>query len=128
MSYIDYFGVPKADNIRVVYNGASCGLNETVWAQNFWLPMAKLATGVLNYNYCGVDLDLGELFLNFLLPMLFCDFSEIGLTPFKDRLGYSHISNEEFQLWWERCWMGFKPSPYYATCFYYWAEEFVRGN
>jgi hypothetical protein len=30
MSYIDYFGVPKADDIRVVYNGASCGLNETV--------------------------------------------------------------------------------------------------
>jgi hypothetical protein len=24
--------------------------------------------------------------------------------------------------------MGFKPSPYYSTRFYYWAEEFVRGN
>ena len=25
MSYIDYFGVPKADDIRLVYNGSSCG-------------------------------------------------------------------------------------------------------
>jgi hypothetical protein len=24
--------------------------------------------------------------------------------------------------------MGFKPSPYYSTRFYYWAEEFARGN
>jgi hypothetical protein len=128
MSYIDYFGVPKADDIRVVYNGASCGLNETVWAPNFWLPTAKSATRVLNYNYCGVDLDLGEMFLNFPLPVLFRRFSGIDLTPFKDRLGYSHIPNAEFQLRWERCWMGFKPSPYYATRFYYWAEEFVRGN
>jgi hypothetical protein len=71
MSYIDYSGIPKADDIRVVYNGASCGLNETVWAPNFWLLTLKSATRVLNYNYCGVDLDLGELVLNFPLPMLF---------------------------------------------------------
>jgi hypothetical protein len=44
MSYIDYFGVPKAAGIRVGCNGASCGLNETVWAPNFWLPTAKSAS------------------------------------------------------------------------------------
>jgi hypothetical protein len=60
--------------------------------------------------------------------MLFRRFSGIDLTPFKDLLGYSHISNQEFQLCWERCWTGFKPSPYYSTRFYYWAEEFARGN
>jgi hypothetical protein len=128
MNYIDYFGVPKADDIRVVYNGAKCGLNETVWAPNFWLPTPKSATRVLNFNYCGMDLDMGEMFLNFPLPMLFRRLSGIDLAPFKDKLGYSHISNNEFLIRWERCWMGFKPSPYYATRFYYWAEEFVRGN
>jgi hypothetical protein len=71
ISYIDYFRVPKADDICVVYNGASCGLNETVWAPNFWLPTPKSANRVLNYNYCGVDLELGEMVLNFPLPMLF---------------------------------------------------------
>jgi hypothetical protein len=128
ISYIDYFGVPKADSIRVVYNGASCGPNETVWAPKFWLPTPKSATRVLNYNYCGSDLDLGEMFLNFPLPILFRRLSGINLSPFKDMLGYSHISNKDFQLHWERCWMGFKPSPYYSTRFYYWAEEFTCGN
>jgi hypothetical protein len=128
MSYIDYFGVPKADDIRVVYNGSSCGLNPTVWAPNFWLPTGKSATRVLNYNYCGVDLDLGEFFLNFPLPLLFRRFSGIDLTPFKAQLGYGHISDADFQLRWERCWMGFKPSPFYSTRFYYWAEEFARGD
>jgi hypothetical protein len=91
MRYIDYFGVPKADDIRVVYNGAKCGLNETAWAPNFWL---KSATRVLNFNYCGMDLDMGEMFLNFPLPMLFRRLSGIDLTPFKDALGYSHdVSN-----------------------------------
>jgi hypothetical protein len=128
MRYIDFFGVPKGDDICVIYKGASCGLNETVWAPNFWLPTPKSATWVLNYNYCGVDLDLGEMFLNFPLPMLFRRFSGIVLTPFKDLLGYSHISNQELQLRWEHCWMGFKPSPYNSTCFYYWAKEFAHGN
>jgi hypothetical protein len=42
MSYVDYFGVPKAKEVRVVYNGASCGLNETVWAPNFYLKVSHL--------------------------------------------------------------------------------------
>jgi hypothetical protein len=43
ISYIDYFGVPKADDIHVVYNnGASCGLNETVWAPNVLPPTPKI--------------------------------------------------------------------------------------
>jgi hypothetical protein len=129
MSYIDYFGVPKVDNIRVVYNGASCGLNETVWAPNFWLPPGKSATRVLNFNYCGVNLDLGDIFLNFPLPLLFRAFSGIDLlTPFKEALGFGHISNKDFQLCWEQCWMGFRPSPYYSVRFYYWAEEFAIGD
>jgi hypothetical protein len=48
ISYIDYFGVPKADDICVVYNGASCRLNKTIWAPNFWLPSPKSTTRVLN--------------------------------------------------------------------------------
>jgi hypothetical protein len=35
MSYIDYFRVDEVNDIRVLYNGASCGLNDTVWAPNF---------------------------------------------------------------------------------------------
>ena len=42
ISYIDFFAVPKTvdangevTEIRMVYNGTSCGLNDCVWAPNF---------------------------------------------------------------------------------------------
>jgi hypothetical protein len=74
-SYIDYFFVPKADDVRPVYNGTSCGFNESIWAPDFWLPTAKSATRVLYYNYCGVGIaDLGEMLLNFPLPQVFVNF------------------------------------------------------
>jgi hypothetical protein len=91
MSYINYFEVPKTDDIRVVYNGTSCGLNPTMWAPKFWLPTPKSAAGVINYDYCGVDLDIGEMFLNFPLPILFHCFSGIDLSPLKDPLGFESL-------------------------------------
>eukprot|EP00978_Attheya_sp_CCMP212_P041074 scaffold230999_cov61-Attheya_sp.AAC.2 len=57
-SLIDYFHVPKADNIRLILNGTSCGLNAAVWTPNFWLPTSKTAANLLYYNYCSVDVDL----------------------------------------------------------------------
>jgi hypothetical protein len=38
-SLIQFFDVPKADDIRLVYNGRSCGLNKATSAPNFWLPL-----------------------------------------------------------------------------------------
>lgn len=38
-SLTGYFAVPKAEtDIRVVYDATKCGLNDAVWAQNFFLP------------------------------------------------------------------------------------------
>ena len=34
VSFMDFFGVEKLDNIRMVYNGSLCGLNQVVWAPN----------------------------------------------------------------------------------------------
>jgi hypothetical protein len=34
-SLMEYFDVPKADDIRLVYNGTGCRLNIRVWAPNF---------------------------------------------------------------------------------------------
>jgi hypothetical protein len=129
-SYIDYFIVPKADDVRPVYNGTSWGFNTSVWAPNFWLPTAKSASRVLDYNYCGVDLDLGEMFLNFPLPKVFQSFSGIDLGQFKPDLGeeIKATARSSFLIQWVRCWMGFRPSPYYAVRFYYWAEEIIRGG
>ena len=49
-SDVDYFPFPKGLgllgewlDIRVVYNGTRCGLNDAVWAPGFWLPTADTA-------------------------------------------------------------------------------------
>jgi hypothetical protein len=81
-SLINYFFVPKADDIRPVYNGTSSGSNATMWAPNFWLPTAQSETDVLNYGYLLVDIDLGEMFHTFPLPHIFRPYSGLDLTPF----------------------------------------------
>ena len=35
LSLFDFFHVEKSDDIRMIYNGTSCGLNDSVWAPNF---------------------------------------------------------------------------------------------
>jgi hypothetical protein len=125
-SLADYFDVPKADDIRLVYNGTSCGLNEALWAPNFWLPTPRSALRVLGYNYYSVDQDLSDMFLSFPLHPKLQPYSGIDLTPFKQELNIK--STGPYWLRWTRCWMGAKPSPYCAVAFYYYAEEFVRGN
>lgn len=134
-SLTEYFHVPKGDDIRIVFNGTSCLLNRVSWAPNFWLPTSRSATRVLDFDYKTVDIDLGEMFVNFPLAEIFQEFSGIDLSPFKDEIhdmyGMEKDPRKETEVcWgrWERCWMGFRPSPFYAIRFFYWAEEFVRGN
>ena len=122
----DYFDVPKADDIRLVYNGTSCGLNNALWAPNFWLPTAKSAIRSLDFNYFSVDMDFGDMFLNFPLHSTLQPYSGIDLTPFKSELGIT--SKGPFFVHWTRCWMGARSSPYCAVAFFYLAEEFIRGN
>jgi hypothetical protein len=127
-SLVDYLFVPKADDIRPVYNGTSSGLNAAVWAPNFWLPTAQSATDVLNFGYSPFDLDLGEMFHNFPLPHIFRAWSGLDLTPFREDLETDHSTLQRFLARWDKCWMGFRPSPYYCIRFFYWAEEFTRGD
>jgi len=133
-NFIDYFSVPKGESdIRVVYNGSSCGLNNAVWAPNFWLPTAKSMVRVLSYNFRSVDIDLGEMFLNFPLHPFLSKFSGVDLSPFtaeiSDHFNQPNLSkSKRLSAQWKRDWMGFKPSPEWACRYYYLAEEFVRGN
>ena len=133
-NFIDYFGVVKAEtDIRVVFNGTSCGPNDAVWAPNFWLPTSKSMTRILGYNFKTVDLDLGEMFLNFPLHPSLQVFSGVDLTTFKKDLEV-HLPEIEWEDpnrrgdVWMRDWMGFAPSPEWSCRFYYFAGEFVRGN
>jgi hypothetical protein len=130
LSLTDYFDVPKGDtDVRMVYNGSSCGLNELLWAPSFWLPTAATDGRVLSFYLFSVDLDLGEMFLNFPLDPALHPYAGVDLTPFKS----AYIPQGSFPpgpLWerWERQFMGLKPSPFNSVRYFYWAEEFACGN
>jgi hypothetical protein len=36
---MDFFDIVKDSDIQLVYNRTSCGLNEALWAPNFFLPI-----------------------------------------------------------------------------------------
>jgi hypothetical protein len=134
-SLIDFFEVPKNNDIRLVYNGTSCGLNEVLYAPNFWLPTPASAARVLGSGYYMVDIDLGEMFLNFPLPFVLQRCSGIDVSTFKQEINEdedltSFPDDDKSRAWanWNRCWMGLKPSPYMAIRFYYITEEFCRGD
>ena len=58
----------KGDSdIRMVYDGTKCGLNGSVWVPRFYMPTlsSHLRTVVEGTYMC--DVDIGEMFLNFML-------------------------------------------------------------
>ena len=67
-SEIDMFWVDKEmDDIRLVYNGTSCGLNALLWAP--WLSMPTVKCHLRSFepgSYTG-DIDIGDCCYNFLL-------------------------------------------------------------
>ena len=89
---------------------------------------------VLSYNYEVVDIDLGEMFINFPSVYFFQEFSGVDLSPMIPDLlkifpELKHkVINNRLTAIWTRDWMGFKSSPYWAAKYYYLAEEFVRGD
>ena len=70
LSLIHYFYVLKGkDDIQMDYNGTSCGLNDVLRAPHFGLPFVKhtIRSLMLGYLQCDMDIDIGEMFLNFML-------------------------------------------------------------
>jgi hypothetical protein len=102
---------------------------DAIWVPNFWLPTPATAARSLGYGYFMADVDLGKMFLNFPLHESLKKFSGVDFSHYATKLK-QHLPGDTYRKWvhWVRCWMGFKPSPYMAVRFYYWAEEFARGN
>ena len=67
-SLLHYLSVPKGlSDIRMVYNGTGCGLNEAVWSLHFGLPTVRQTLCSLLPGYQQCDMDVREVFLHFLL-------------------------------------------------------------
>jgi hypothetical protein len=75
-----YFCVGKGlDNIRMVYNGTSCGLNNALWAPQFGLPAVKQTLRSLLPGYHQCDLNVSKQFLNFPLHQDLREYSGVDV-------------------------------------------------
>ena len=97
---IDYFAVKKGENyIRVVYNGASCGLNTATLCSNSWFPTSTALTWLFSYDYKVVDAYIGEIFPNFPIHESLKHVIGIDLLPFPDDISKtpSHQRTQKFE-------------------------------
>jgi len=123
---IRFFGVAKGtEDIRLVYDGTSSGINQAVWAPSFFLPSSVSLSRILQVNTYQLDMDIGEMFLNFPLHQNIKPYCGVNLTSFTDDL---KTLSGQTRFRWNRTWMGFKPSPYLAVRHLAIAEELARGD
>jgi hypothetical protein len=80
-SLMSLFEVPKGlTDIRIVFDGTACGLNDMLWAPWFRLPTVKTMFRSLDVGYRSADNDLGEMFYNFWLHETLRNLCGVDLT------------------------------------------------
>lgn len=105
-SLTSFFAVPKGvDDIRMVYDGTKLGLNNVIWVPRFPLPTVDTMLQAVDSNTFMSDMDIGEMFLNFVLHESMQSLCGVDLTNY---------FGEGKLLWerWTRAAMGLKSSPY----------------
>ena len=109
-SLLDFFPVPKGDSDIAA-----------LWAPNFFLPSASSAAMLLLFNTWMADMDFGERQVhNF--PMQEDRLRKCSGVEWESGKGRRSISC------WTRLFMGLRLSPYWLVQYYYWGEEFARGD
>jgi hypothetical protein len=84
LSLAHFFYVPKGESdIQMVYNGTSCGLNNSLFAPHFSLPVIQLVLRSLMPGYHSADIDIGEMFLNFMLGEEVRPYSGVDVSSIK---------------------------------------------
>jgi hypothetical protein len=135
VSVVDSFPVPKVVDdkgtfldVQMVYSGTSSGLNDVCWAPPFWLPTADTAIRQLGFHDHCMDLDMGEIFLNFILPDVLRPYTGVNMAAVRSLLealdGQDPVAKAEA---WARLFMGFKGSPFNAIRHFYHTEDFIIG-
>ena len=118
-SLTGFFAVPKGeDDIQIVYNATTCGLNAALWAPNFALPRIDLVLRNSDSKTWFSNIDLGEMFLNYFLDEDLREYAGVDVRE---------IGGAKWERW-ERTLMGFRPSPYVCTQTFGWGEDAIRGD
>jgi len=122
-----FFSVPKgSDDIRMVYDGTASGLNEFLWCPWFLLPTIDSLLRNVEPGTWMSDNDVGEMFLNFMLPedmQAFCGIDISAFFPEEAGANGGRLVER-----WGRCAMGLKPSPHSCVKFILFALEVILGN
>jgi hypothetical protein len=124
-SLFKYFMVPKGeDDIRLVYDATANKLNECVWVPTFWLPTVDSLVRALDKDSWMTDRDVGDMFLNFQLPLTVVPFTGVDLSSLYDGL------EEPRPHWavWDRNLMGFTASLYNSIKMALIAKEICKGD
>lgn len=127
-SLTSFFAVPKGvEDIRMVYDGTKSGLNDNIWVPRFPLPTINTHLRAVDGDTCMSDMDIGEMFLNFILHESMQALCGVDLTQY---FGERDESNKLLPLWekWTRAAMGLKSSPYQAVQAMLVAKEVIRGD
>ena len=92
VSLTSYFDVAKGeDDIRMVYDGTKCGLNAAVWVPSFFMPTVQSHLRAVEEGTNMCDVDVGEMFLNFMVHPSVRKYLGVDLTPYQ--LNYDELSS-----------------------------------
>ncbi len=116
VSGTSFFSVDKGEiDIRMVYNGTSCGLNDVLYALHFGLPTVQETLRDIIPGFYQCDLDMQDQFLNFKLHKSLHEYSGVDVHEVCS-LACEDASWEVLRpaRWeqWERNWMGLRDLPY----------------
>ena len=112
-SLTSFFAVPKGeDDIRMVHDASVSGLNDTTWVPRFPLPTIQTHLRSVQEGTWMADLDIGEMFLNFVLHSDLRHLSGVDIAHYTDDVG--DLGQVVWEAW-QRCAMGLKPSPHQAV-------------
>ena len=119
----------------MVYDATKSGLNQVVWAPNFFLPTIESTLRCMNASTWSGDVDLGEMFLNYMLdekiqPYAGVDLSRLIKNGVYLKRGDGKEEKITGPIWWNwcRCLMGFGPSPFTTVRGFLWSSEIIYGN
>eukprot|EP00956_Cyclotella_meneghiniana_P007532 scaffold10178_cov23-Cyclotella_meneghiniana.AAC.4 len=143
LSLMHWFYVLKGDSdIRMVYNGTASGINDCLFAPHFGLPILLFVVRSLMAGYFQADMDIGEMFPNFMLGERLRPYSGVDVSHIRTTEGdlRHHLpeplekipdwEKERTRKWerWERNWMGLRDSPYRSIQMAIIAKEMAYGN
>jgi hypothetical protein len=128
VSLTSFFAVPKGtEDIRMVYDGTKSGLNNNIWVPRFPLPIIDTHLRAVDGSTFMSDMDIGEMFLNFILHESMQALCGVDLSSF---FGELDEAGTRVKLWerWTRAAMGLKSSPYQSVQAMLVAKEVIKGD